>query len=345
MQDAFFRVNGVVSLYNMEEQTSFAPEPPPQPLKPMFFGEERIQPLSQRLLWFAGSVGLSWLLLYFLSRSWQLATGITGIFLVHELGHLLAMWFFGFKGLRMVFIPLLGAFVSGKRSRSVQSQEIIVSLAGPVPGLVLASVLLVLPLDIPRYGEYLIFIAIFINALNLLPFQPLDGGRVMNMLMGRQDGMYTIIMHASVLVLSVILVLKTGSFFWGLLGFMAVRMAMSEWKALPARRKMLADGVDFQQNYNELSDQEFMRLRRYLPLYDASFGYIDQYTWAEIPPEQRRSEELGLRSLLQEPVNYNLSLAGQLLVSAVWILAFALPIIIIGPQELMQKIMLLFGLQ
>ncbi|MCU0435474.1 MAG: hypothetical protein MUC87_18595 [Bacteroidia bacterium] len=328
----------------MEERTSFAPEPPPPPLKPMFFGEERIQPLSQRLLWFAGSVALSWFLLYFISQSWQLASGVTGIFLLHELGHLVAMRVFGFKGLRMVFIPLLGAFVSGKRSRSVQSQEIIVSLAGPVPGLLLASLLLLLlPEGMPRWTEYLIFITIFINALNLLPFQPLDGGRVMNMLMGRQDGMYAIIMHASVVLLSIILVIKTGSFFWGLLGFMAIRMGMSEWKALPARRKMLADGVDFQQNYNELSDAEFIRLRRYLPLYDASFGYIGQQTWAEVPEEQRRSEEIGLRSLLQEPVDYNLSLTGQLIVCAVWLLAFALPFIIIGPQTVIEEIARLFG--
>jgi stage IV sporulation protein FB len=329
----------------MEEQTIPQSEIPPQSLKPMFFGDRAPQPLLRRLLWFAGSVIVSWVLMYIVSQSWMLATGVTLIFLLHEFGHLVAMRIYGYTGLNMVFIPLLGAYVSGKRNRSIQSQEVIVSLAGPVPGLLLASVLLLLPGPLPAYMQTFIFIAIFINALNLLPFQPLDGGRIINMLMGRQDGMYTVIMHATVVILAAMLVWQTGSFLWILLGFYAFRMAMAEWKVLPVRRTMLADGVDFQQNYDSLNDQEYIRLRRYLPAYDASFGYIGQTTWAEVPELQRRSEEIAMRSLLQEPVDYNLNIGKQLLVCAVWIGAFLLPFLIIGPQKAIEGVSKLLGLQ
>ncbi|MGL5892259.1 MAG: hypothetical protein ACRC3B_20370 [Bacteroidia bacterium] len=329
----------------MEEQAIPQSEIPPQPLKPMFFGDREPQPLSRRLLWFAGSVVVSWVLMYVVSQSWMLATGVTIIFLLHELGHLVAMRIFGYTGLNMVFIPLLAAYVSGKRNRSIQSQEVIVSLAGPVPGLLLASVLLLLPGPLPGYVQSLIFIAIFINALNLLPFQPLDGGRIINMLMGRQDGMYTVIMHATVVILAAMLVWQTGSLMWILLGFYAFRMAMAEWKVLPVRRTMLSDGVDFQQNYNELNDQEYIRLRRYLPAYDGSFSYIGQTTWAEVPELQRRSEEIAMRSLLQDPVKYNLNIGRQLLVCAVWLGSFFLPFLIIGPQKAIEGVKQLLGIQ
>lgn len=328
----------------MEEQFTPEAEIPAQSLKPMYYGEKAPQPLSRRLLWFAGSVVVSWLLMYILSKSLLLATGVTAIFLLHELGHLVTMRIFGFTGLNMVFVPLLGAYVSGKRSRSVQSQEVIVSLAGPVPGLLLASVLLLVWPNQPQYMQYLVFITIFINALNLLPFQPLDGGRIITMLMGRQDGIYTIIMHGTVVLLAGLLVWQTGSYFWILLGFFAFRMATSEWKVLPARRKMLADGVDFQHNYNELSDQEFFRLRRYLPLYDASFDYIGNTTWAEVSELQQRGEEVAMRSLLQDPVDYNMGIVKQLIACVVWVGAFLLPFLIIGPQKALEDVQQLLGL-
>ena len=36
---------------------------------------------------------------------------------IHELGHFLMMYAFGYKELKMFFIPLIGAFVSGRKSQ------------------------------------------------------------------------------------------------------------------------------------------------------------------------------------------------------------------------------------
>jgi len=100
----------------------------------------------------------------------------------HEAGHWVAMKAFGYRDLKVFFIPFLGAAVSGRHHRATGAQRAIVSLAGPVPGIVLG---LVLAVGI-QFGwpvpEQLVLMMFGINAFNLLPIEPLDGGRLMNTL-------------------------------------------------------------------------------------------------------------------------------------------------------------------
>ena len=57
------------------------------------------------------------------------------ILLFHEFGHYVAMRVFGYQDLRMFFIPLFGAAVSGRHYNVPGWKKAIVSLAGPVPGI------------------------------------------------------------------------------------------------------------------------------------------------------------------------------------------------------------------
>ncbi len=68
---------------------------------------------------------------------------LVGVLFFHELGHYVGMRMFGYRNVRMFFIPLFGAAVSGQKTNAKSYQEAIVSLLGPVPGLCLAIVLLV----------------------------------------------------------------------------------------------------------------------------------------------------------------------------------------------------------
>ncbi|MEZ4445249.1 MAG: hypothetical protein R3B72_39620 [Polyangiaceae bacterium] len=102
---------------------------------------------------------------------------------IHEAGHWLAMRAFGYRDLKVFFIPLLGAAVSGRNNRATGTQRAIVSLAGPIPGMLLAIGLAIAagfagePMD-----EELFKLMFVVNAFNLLPIEPLDGGRLMNVL-------------------------------------------------------------------------------------------------------------------------------------------------------------------
>lgn len=102
------------------------------------------------------------------------------IILIHELGHLLAMKAFGYKDVKMFFVPFFGAAVTGKHENVSSVKKTIISLAGPVPGIIIGILLMNLSFisnSNEIYNISLMFL--FLNGLNLLPLYPFDGGKFM----------------------------------------------------------------------------------------------------------------------------------------------------------------------
>src|SRR5262245_61346800 len=107
---------------------------------------------------------------------------IVGVLLFHELGHYLGMQWFGYQNVKMFFLPFFGAAVAGKKIGVPQWQEAIVLLLGPIPGLMLGCGLYFWQLLFPhpivsQIANWLVCI----NAFNLLPLEPFDGGRFLNL--------------------------------------------------------------------------------------------------------------------------------------------------------------------
>lgn len=63
------------------------------------------------------------------------------VLLIHEAGHLIAMRMYGYKDVKMFFIPFIGAAVSGRNENVSSSKKAKISLAGPIPGLILVIVI------------------------------------------------------------------------------------------------------------------------------------------------------------------------------------------------------------
>ncbi|MDA1055157.1 MAG: site-2 protease family protein [Planctomycetota bacterium] len=140
--------------------------------------------------WLAGAVILVVSILVFLGAGavqwdWHIAVLLIPVLLFHELGHFLAMRLFKYRNLKMFFIPLLGAAVTGQNYNVAGWKKAIVSLAGPVPGILVGSVLGIVAL-IRGDQAWLLEaaeITVFLNAFNLLPFLPLDGGWIVHVLL------------------------------------------------------------------------------------------------------------------------------------------------------------------
>ncbi|MCO6431427.1 MAG: hypothetical protein J5J00_11245 [Deltaproteobacteria bacterium] len=103
----------------------------------------------------------------------------------HELGHIFGMWLFGYTNLNILFLPFLGAVATGKRQAPALHKEIVILLCGPLPGLTIGSWILftgdsATPLIIKKTGLYLVAL----NAFNMLPIMPLDGGQIVHQLFG-----------------------------------------------------------------------------------------------------------------------------------------------------------------
>jgi Zn-dependent protease len=107
------------------------------------------------------------------------------VLFIHELGHLLGMYIFKYRDLKILFLPFLGAAAIGSQRGAKPYQRIIVSLMGPVPGIFLGFMLFA---ACPSQGgpwREAAFMLIVLNYLNLLPVMPLDGGQLFNLFMAR----------------------------------------------------------------------------------------------------------------------------------------------------------------
>jgi Zn-dependent protease len=113
-----------------------------------------------------------------------LAAIVLAVIAFHEAGHALAMRLAGYRDVNIFFVPFVGALTIGRDTGATIRQRIVVMLAGPVPGLWLAAVIfsLLQRFDSLLFLTPLAIMLLAINALNLLPLTPLDGGRALELL-------------------------------------------------------------------------------------------------------------------------------------------------------------------
>ncbi|MBV6627204.1 MAG: peptidase M50 [Rivularia sp. (in: Bacteria)] len=105
--------------------------------------------------------------------------------IIHEGGHLLAMKLCGYRDGSLLFLPFLGAVATARKDDATITQKFCVSLAGPLPGLILGILLAIFFKDV-SYSSWIkqaSWILICLNLFNLLPIYPLDGGQIVDILL------------------------------------------------------------------------------------------------------------------------------------------------------------------
>lgn len=148
--------------------------------------------------------------------TWSMLGIIIGILILHEFGHWLPMKLFGYKNVTMFFIPGFGAAVSGTKHHAPAWQELIVLLGGPLPGMFAGLAMLVYGYfnrDIPDLALNAAGLAVVINAFNLIPVLPLDGGRILDLLIFRDVPTLRVVFSGiSVLAVLAVSLITHGSF-------------------------------------------------------------------------------------------------------------------------------------
>lgn len=124
--------------------------------------------------------------IWWISGSWIIAVALIFGLFVHEYGHVLAMNRLGMGPAKIYVIPFLGGLAAGQRAPGSVWDGVIVSLAGPLFGLLAA---------IPFFGLYFLngnpnwligaFVIAMINLLNLVPAPPLDGSKALGPVLAR----------------------------------------------------------------------------------------------------------------------------------------------------------------
>ena len=135
--------------------------------------------------------GLASIFAFGLFVGWFVAIVIVFALLVHEFGHLLAFRLIGQPWGRIIFLPFLGAVAVPRLPYESQGQSVFAALMGPG-----FSVLLALACVVPEllgWPSAKVFLGIgalttLLNALNMIPVEPLDGGVALRSIMTRLTG-------------------------------------------------------------------------------------------------------------------------------------------------------------
>lgn len=122
-------------------------------------------------------------LLFLMQDSILLISSMFGVIFIHEIGHFIGMKLFKFRDSKIFYFPLLSSFVKQKDNTISQKEHLITLLFGPIPGIIIGTILLnqyfITPTDL-LLNISTLFLAI--NMFSLLPLDPFDGGKILQSL-------------------------------------------------------------------------------------------------------------------------------------------------------------------
>lgn len=185
------------------------------------------------------------------------------VLLIHEMGHFLMMKLFGYKNVRMLFIPLMGAFVHGKKDEYSQKESLLVVGAGPFPGLIIGFLLMLFSQQLHSplmFQAGLLFF--FLNIINLVPLDPLDGGQLFKLLVSKNQEKFLMIFS----FISSLLIIGIGFFLNSVLlmlfGFFMGFRVRALQKNLHFHKEMKEEEIPFVTTYKELSNKDFWKIKQ-----------------------------------------------------------------------------------
>lgn len=171
------------------------------------------------------------------------------------------MKLFGFSDLRMFFIPFFGAAASGRKFGASATEHAVVLLLGPLPGILIGCALLITssfirePLLL-RVG----FAFIFINAFNLIPVSPLDGGRLCERLLFNRRYWLEVVFRVVTIVALAALEYWLRVWFFGVIAFFLLITFSIHMKRAHAGFSLVSNYGNLPSNPADLSDDDLAAL-------------------------------------------------------------------------------------
>jgi Zn-dependent protease len=298
-------------------ETDFPPKPPlPQEVKPS----------PNRSLMSLFLFVLVFFLLF--GQDLRFLIVMIGVLAIHELGHFMVMQQKGFKDMHMFFVPVLGAYLEDGKTDIPQKERITIIMAGPAPGIIFGLLIYFIStqFDIP---DLLLpaQIFLFLNVFNLLPFSPLDGGRLVETLYFDRNHTVQIVTMIIIAALLAMMAVFSGNLFLLIIPIFLVMSISARMRLDRIRKGLLAQSISFKKSYEELTDEEYWKIREALinsiPIFKNS---IDSNRFEPGPIEMRLQAQI--RFLLQKPPEEDLTSSERTAILLVWILLFVGPMVL-----------------
>ena len=247
------------------------------------------------------------------------------VLFIHEMGHLLVMKFFKYENVRMLFIPLMGAFVQGSKPKYSQRESLLVVFAGPLPGILFGAIALYVASVIQNESVLTLgFIFIFLNTINLLPVDPLDGGQLFKLLVHRQRDLFLMIFALVSSMLMIFVGFLVGDYLIIIFGFIMGIRVRGMQRNYVVRSKLDDLEVNYRCTYEELSNRDYSliksvlidnstTLKKYIDMSDEDIDPI-------IAPK--------VSAMLIAPIKKDASLFFKIVLIFLWIGSFIGPLIL-----------------
>ena len=256
------------------------------------------------------------------------------VLLIHELGHFFAMKAFNYSNPKLFVLPLLGAMDAGKNTVISQRQMSLVILAGPVPGILIGLGLLLGNYYYPNDRlEMLGNIFIGLNFFNLLPFMPLDGGRLLSTLFINHNHIIRVVFTIISILFLVLFTFISQSIFFLIIPASMVFELLMEFKNQKIREYLIQENMNYITEYKNLSDKDYWIIRDCIVLsfnrrYAMVKAGVHQYTIVEGSIMQH------VISILQTPMTKDLKITGKIMVFLIFCTFLSIPIIYYIPKVL-----------
>ncbi|MFA5573467.1 MAG: hypothetical protein WC994_00270 [Brumimicrobium sp.] len=287
---------------------------PQYPAKPELLKRNREGHISITIL----SIVVFAITFYFIFSDYFLIALLLFVLIFHELGHFVFMKLFNYKQLNMLFVPFVGALVSGHKKKYSQIEGGIMVLAGPLPGIVLGATLILYNwLEPNNLSIQLGTMLIMLNVMNLIPVNPLDGGKLMQILF---FGKFELVQLILTILISFIVIgvgIYVNSWLVVAFGFIIGFQVKNQHKLYLIRKELVNEEVQIESNYDDLTDKTFWQIKNVLMNHTTSLKDLDDLNDVDNRIDQIFAKQVA--SILYPPTKKDASFAFTFFLLTLWL--------------------------
>jgi Zn-dependent protease len=271
------------------------------------------------------------LLFYFVfGQNLAYIAAILVVLIIHESGHFLFMKLFNYSNVKIFIVPLIGAFTSGKKQQVSQAQLSLIILAGPVPGIIIGSILFWINKDLQNETVKMLANTFFIiNLLNCLPFYPLDGGRLIETLFFRENHIIRLVFGIISIICLAVMFLYMNSLVMIIVPVLIGLEIYNETKHQKIRDYLRQEKINYHIDYENLPNKDYWLIRDCLIMsFPKKYASVEpgKYDYSIAEPLLIQH----VTAVLQVNLKLDLNLFKRILVLLFYILVFVGPLILVG---------------
>lgn len=228
--------------------------------------------------------------LYALFFRWEFAVVLALILMIHELGHVWAMYRAGMSIKGVYLIPFFGAATVTEDIWPSWNTLAKVNLAGPLWGAYMTAFCLLMYWFFPT--PFWLMAAVWgalLNLLNLLPIQPLDGGRILNAIAYSLQSAFGFVIAVLILAVCVVFSLSLEFILLYIFSLVGIAEFFREYMM-----RLRADKLSLLSNYRHMHVRELLLFKRITGI---NFGV----RYATMLQEQEENTFKRLRMILHAP--------------------------------------------